>query len=183
VDSDGKVQWGSGADVVDTNLYREAANNLTTDDIFRVYRPATTDNAISIRVTGDTTSRLVIDADGELNWGPGGGGASDVHMSRTAASTLGLSSSDFAVTTVGKGLKIKEGTNAKMGVSTLVAGAVVVATTAVTASSRVFLTVQTAGGTQGFLRVSARTAGTSFTITSTSATETSTVAWLLVEPA
>ncbi len=182
VDSSGVLSWGSGAVVADTNLYREGANNLTTDDTFRVYRPATTDNALSIRVTGDTTSRLVIDADGELNWGPGGGGATDTQMSRTAASTLGLNS-DFAITLAGKGLKIKEGSNAKMGTSTLVAGTVTVATTAVTANSRVFLTVQTAGGTQGHLRVSARTAGTSFTITSTSASETSTVAWLLVEPA
>lgn len=182
VDSSGVVLWGSGAAAGDTNLYREGANNLTTDDTFRIYRPATTDNALSIRVTGDTTSRLVIDADGELNWGPGGGGATDTQLSRTAASTLGLNS-DFAITSAGKGLKIKEGTNAKMGTSTLVAGTVTVATTAVTANSRIFLTVQTAGGTQGHLRISARTAGTSFTITSTSGTETSTVAWLLVEPA
>lgn len=182
VDSSGVVQWGSGTAAADTNLYREGANNLTTDDTFRIYRPATTDNALSIRVTGDTTSRLVIDADGELNWGPGGGGSTDVQMSRTAANTLGLNA-DFAITLAGKGLKVKEGSNAKMGTSTLVAGTVTVATTAVTATSRVFLTVQTAGGTQGHLRVSARTAGTSFTITSTSASETSTVAWLLVEPA
>lgn len=182
VDSSGVVLWSSGAAAGDTNLYREGANNLTTDDTFRIYRPATTDNALSIRVTGDTTSRLVIDADGELNWGPGGGGATDTQMSRTAASTLGLNA-DFAITLAGKGLKVKEGTNAKMGTSTLVAGTVTVATTAVTTNSRIFLTVQTAGGTQGHLRISARTAGTSFTITSTSGTETSTVAWLLVEPA
>lgn len=182
VDSSGVLSWGSGAAVADTNLYREGANNLTTDDTFRIYRPATTDNALSIRVTGDTTSRLVIDADGEMNWGPGGGGATDIQMSRTAATTLGVNA-DFAITLAGKGLKVKEGSNAKMGTSTLVAGTVTVATTAVTATSRIFLTVQTAGGTQGHLRISARTAGTSFTITSTSGTETSTVAWLLVEPA
>jgi hypothetical protein len=42
---------------------------------------------------------------------------------------------------------------------------------------------QTPGGTPGFLRVSARTAATSFTILSSSGTDTSVVAWLLVEPA
>jgi hypothetical protein len=38
-------------------------------------------------------------------------------------------------------------------------------------------------GTPGWLRVSARVAGTSFTITSSSGTDTSTVAWLIAEPA
>jgi hypothetical protein len=84
--------------------------------------------------------------------------------------------------TVGCGLGLKEGTNAAMGTATLVGGTVVVSTTKVTANTRIFLTTQTTGGTMGVLYPSARTAGTSFTITSTSGTDTSTVAWLLVEP-
>jgi hypothetical protein len=52
----------------------------------------------------------------------------------------------------------------------------------VTANSRIFLTCQTPGGTPGFLRVSARTAGTSFTILSSSGTDTSVVAWEIFEP-
>jgi len=87
------------------------------------------------------------------------------------------------VTTVGKGLLIKEGTNARMGVATLVGGTVTVSNTGVTANTRIFLTSQTDGGTPGFLRVSARTASANFTITSSSGSDTSTVAWLLVEPA
>jgi hypothetical protein len=70
-----------------------------------------------------------------------------------------------------------------MGRATLAAGTVTVNTTAVTANSEIFLTCQTPGGTPGFLRVSARTAGTSFTITSSSSTDTSVVAWMIVEPA
>lgn len=81
------------------------------------------------------------------------------------------------------GVQVKEGTNAVMGSVTLVGGSAVVATTAVTASSRIQLTGNVDGGTPGWLRVSTRTAGTSFTITSSSGTDTSTVAWLLVEPA
>jgi len=77
---------------------------------------------------------------------------------------------------------INDGANEQMGLATLVGGTLVVNNTKITANTRVFLSVQTAGGTQGFLRIAARTAGTSFTITSTSGTETSTVAWLLVEP-
>lgn len=82
------------------------------------------------------------------------------------------------------GLSVREGgAAAKMGSSTLVAGTVTVATTAVTASTRIFLSVQTAAGTAGLLAISARVAGTSFTITSSAGTDTSTVAWLLIEPA
>ena len=40
---------------------------------------------------------------------------------------------------------------------------------------------ETYGGAPGFLRISARSAGTSFTITSSSGTDTSTVARLIVE--
>lgn len=91
-------------------------------------------------------------------------------------------SGNLIAQTVGAGLRIKEGSNAKMGVVTLVAGASVVANTSVTATSRIFLTSQADGGTPGFLRVSARTAGTSFTITSSNILDTSTVAYFIVEP-
>ncbi len=84
--------------------------------------------------------------------------------------------------TAGFTVGIKEGTNAKMGSVALTAGSATVSTTAVTATSRIFLTSQVDGGTPGFLRVSTRTEGTSFTITSSSATDTSTVAWVILDP-
>lgn len=68
------------------------------------------------------------------------------------------------------------------GRSVLVGGTVVVANTSVTAVSNIYLTSQVDGGAPGFLRVSTRTAGTSFTILSSSGTDTSTVAWYMVEP-
>jgi hypothetical protein len=77
---------------------------------------------------------------------------------------------------------VDEGVNKRMGVATLVAGTVTVNTTAVAANSRIFLTINTPGGTVGAVYISARTAGTSFAITSTSATDTSTVAWLILSP-
>jgi hypothetical protein len=73
--------------------------------------------------------------------------------------------------------------NGMSGVATLVGGTVTVSSNVVTNFSRIFVTVQTAGGTQGHLRIASRSAGTSFTITSTSGTETSTVAWMILEPA
>ena len=84
----------------------------------------------------------------------------------------------------GAGFRIAEGgAGAKQGLATLVGGTAVVNTTAVAANSRIFLTAQNTGGTPGALRVSARTAGTSFTITSTSASDTSAVAWHIFDPA
>lgn len=85
--------------------------------------------------------------------------------------------------TVGKGFYIAEGSNAKMGTATLVAGTVTVNTTAVSANSRILLTINNPGGTPGAVYVSARTAGTSFTITSTSGADTSDVVWAIFEPA
>jgi hypothetical protein len=89
---------------------------------------------------------------------------------------------DLLIGVAGKGIRVEEGTNATMGVATLVTGAVTVATTEVTANSRIFLT-KNSGSSTGALRVSARVAGTSFTITSSDGADTSTVAWLIVEPA
>ena len=89
---------------------------------------------------------------------------------------------DVHITTAGKGLRIKEGSNARMGTSTLTAGSVVVANTSITASSRVFLSRMALGGTAGHLSVTLN-AGVGFTITSSSGTDTSTIAWQLLEPA
>lgn len=90
---------------------------------------------------------------------------------------------DIAVTTAGNGFRVKEGSNARMGSATLVGGTVTVNTTAVTANSRIFLTAQNNSGTVAAVSVSGRTAGTSFTITSLNVLDTSTIGWIIVEPA
>lgn len=91
------------------------------------------------------------------------------------------STGNILISTLGKGVQVKTGTNSKIGTAVLVAGTVTVANTSVTANSRIILTSQTDGGTPGFLRVSAKTIGTSFVIKSSSTTDTSTVAWYIVE--
>jgi hypothetical protein len=83
----------------------------------------------------------------------------------------------------GSGLMVKEGANATSGAAVLVAGTVTVNTTKVTATSRIHLTSNVDGGTPGWVRVSGRVAGTSFTITSSDALDTSTIAWFIIEPA
>lgn len=81
------------------------------------------------------------------------------------------------------GITVKEGTNYYMGTVALVGGTATVSNISVTATSRIFLTSQVDGGTPGWLRVSARVASTSFTITSSNALDTSTVAWIILTPA
>jgi len=118
-------------------------------------------------------------SDPNLNLGIGGKGTGDVNVI----------TGNLTVETIGKGLRVKEGANAKQGVATLVSGAVTVANTNVTATSRIFLQRQTDGGTVGATYSVTRTANTSFTIQAKNAsganitTDTSTLAWVIFDPA
>lgn len=96
--------------------------------------------------------------------------------------SFGWADGNASILRVGKGLQIAEGSNARMGVATLSGGTVTVTNNTITANTRIFLTIQTPGGTIGAAYVSARSVGTSFTISSTSVIDTSVVAWMLVEP-
>ena len=87
------------------------------------------------------------------------------------------------VTAAGSGLRVAEGANAKQGIATLAAGTVTVANTSVTANSRILVTCQILGTvTVASAFDTPRTAGTSFTIHASQATDTSTVAWEIFEP-
>lgn len=117
-------------------------------------------------------------------------GTNSMGLATAGTLRLGITSSfinvinvDLEISTLGRGLYIKEGANATMGTATLSSGSVVVSTTKVTASSRIYITVN--GGTLtnvGSTYVSARTAGTSFTISSTNVLDSSSVAWIIIEP-
>lgn len=79
-------------------------------------------------------------------------------------------------------IQIANETNGAQGLATLSSGTVTVSHTGITANTRIFLTTQNVSGTPGFVYISARTPGVDFTITSSSASDDSDVAWLLVEP-
>lgn len=79
------------------------------------------------------------------------------------------------------GLSVREGANATVGSATLVAGTVTVNTNKVTANSHIFIQRYTAGGVLGNITYT-KTAGTSFTINSDNALDTSVVDWFIVEP-
>lgn len=82
---------------------------------------------------------------------------------------------------LGKTINIGTGSNAIAGTGTLVAGTATISTSAVTASSLVFLTDTASSITNvGSLTVSAKTAGTSFVVTSTLALDTSTFNWFII---
>ena len=95
-----------------------------------------------------------------------------------------LFNGDVKLVDVGGGLFIKEGTNACMGILTLNgATEVTVSTNQVTPLSRIFLTVQSPAGTPaGVAYVSSRSSGVSFGVKGI-ALDTSTVAWIIIEPA
>jgi hypothetical protein len=101
---------------------------------------------------------------------------------------VSLNSTSFTVQNAATGTYSSGGTatvnpNPKQGTATLSAGTVTVSNTSVTATSRIFLTVQSLGtvAVPQALAVTARTPGTSFTITSASITDTSVVAYEIFE--
>lgn len=112
---------------------------------------------------------------------PSGTGTSQQTLTLLSTGVVRADRGDVVIATAGKGLQVKEGSNARMGTSTMVAGTVTVANTSVTASTRIFLTKQDCANTAA-VRQASRVAATSFTITSADGADTCAVAWLLVEP-
>lgn len=106
-------------------------------------------------------------------------GAVDFGSSGTLA---GISvNGNVLINNAGGGLSIREGANAKMGTNQLNGTtAVTIANTGVQSGARVFLTIQSPAGTVGTPYVSAINPSVSFAMKSTSATDTSVVAWLLI---
>lgn len=100
--------------------------------------------------------------------------------SPTFTGDVNSSTGNVLVSTIGKGLQVKIGTNAKIGQAVLVGGTKTVANTSVTANSRIFLSVSVTGGTPSTLSYT-KVAGTSFTITSANVLDTSTIDWFIVE--
>jgi Pectate lyase superfamily protein len=118
-------------------------------------------------------------ASGNIQLVPGSGGLVENYVGGN--DTCDATATGFRCN-AGYGFAVVEGSNCKQGAVALVSGSKVVSNTSVTANSRILLTSNVDGGTPGWLRVSARTPGTSFTITSSSGTDTSTVAYQIFEP-
>jgi hypothetical protein len=139
---------------------RNVISSVDVDTVALTIRPADTSNVATL---------VVEDYDG----------SNAIHTFDSAYTTLG----NIIINAAGAGLKIKEGSNATMGTVTANGTTGVdVNTTKVTANSRIFLTLNTVGGTPSNAYVFSRSAGSKFTIKA-SALDTSTYAWMIVEPA
>lgn len=95
-----------------------------------------------------------------------------------------LNRASFSIKTVGQGLRIAEGANAKQGLSAaMVAGAVAVANTTITVDSKVVVTRVPGGVNPGAVYVETQTVGVGFSVKSTNAADTARIGWMILEPA
>jgi hypothetical protein len=91
---------------------------------------------------------------------------------------FGLNAFDIGVKVGTAGTTV---TRWRHGTATLTGGTVVVSNTSVTANTRIILTAQDNNST-GALRVSSRSSGASFTITSSNSGDNGSVAYSMIEP-
>jgi len=161
------------------NTQTWSAGTITTERAFRITPPtiafasaSTVTKAVTFSVTGAPVAGS--NATITTAW------AVEVE-----AGNVNIANGSLYLGTAGNGLLIKEGSNATMGTATLSAGTATVSTTKVTSNSRIFLTIQSLGtvSVPKSIGVTGRSAGTSFTITSEDNTDTSVIAWMIVEPA
>lgn len=93
---------------------------------------------------------------------------------------LTASNGNLSLDTAGNKVIIATGSNASVGTSAaMTAGVVTVATTASSSTALIFYSRKVTGGTAGNVSITAQD-GTGFTLTSTSATETSTFNWWII---
>lgn len=129
----------------------------------------------SINASGSASTTIGTGGTGAVSIGNATGGTS-ITGNTTLAGNLSL-------TTAGNKISIATGTNASIGTSAaMTAGTITISTTAVTASSKIFLTPNTPGGTAGILSAPTASivAGTSFVINSSNNADTSTVNWWII---
>lgn len=120
-----------------------------------------------------------------ITQGAGAAGTATFAGSLVTTNDITINSGNAIVNTAGKTVKIKQGTNSCAGTgAVMVAGAVTVNTTAV-ATGDIVLTCRTAtGGTPGLSSpVVTIVNGTSFTLTSSNALDTSTYSWVIIKAA
>lgn len=116
----GTLEWGGGGGR-DTNLYRDSASVLKTDDTFealnlrtlngtvRTERASSSNDAYVVGVTGEAVNRFVIRSDGRMFWG-NGTDARDVTLYRSTADVLKTDDSfDAASLSIGGVQRISSG--------------------------------------------------------------------------
>ena len=132
----------------------------------------------NIELFGD--DHAVTPSDVNISAGTGGTNEGDVNITPGTGQhiNLGQIGSDVDLDVVGKGIKIKEGSNAYMGTATLVAGTATVSTTRALTGSRIFLSPyeDTAGTpSSGVIMVTSISNGVNFVISAYTIATTPTV--------
>lgn len=169
----------AGASALVRGSYQTTAGNLDITVLSTAagaYAQVATDSGFTsgLKITTNGTNPLELRTNNTL--------AMSIDGTNQAVS---ISGGNLKITNAGSGLFVKEGSNATMGTATLSGGTILVNNTTVTANTRIFLTVQSVGvlANLGSPYISARSAGASFTISSSNILDTSVVAWIMVEPA
>lgn len=163
----------------------DASNPIDTAVGLRVNPQKITGVSNGYAIWADGTSDLNILA-GKLRVGANTNPSATLDVTGDASVTSG----NLVMATAGKGLQVKEGSNARMGTATLSSGTVTVSNTSVTASTRIFVSRASANSSTGIgaLAVGTVTASTSFVINalkadaSTETNDVSIVNWVLLEP-
>ena len=176
----GGANFGSGAGQV-----YDSTDSTASTIAFKTIKAGTgmtvTNNAQDVTVTCTVTGTVT----GATNFGTGTGwiyDAADTTPSNIAFKTI-KAGAGIGITNNAQDVTIRNAPAAgSIGNVTLSGGTATVNYSGVTANRVILLTNQSLGGVIGTLRISARTAGTSFTITSTSVLDTSLIGYMVVEP-
>lgn len=155
---------------------------------------ATFRNGVGINASAPSTQFFTSSGGNGWSWNTGGDLQATGTNELMRLTSTGLSIGSTTVTdkfnvsgninllTAGNKIKITTGTNASIGVSgAMTSGSITISTTAVTASSKIFLThAGTTITNAGELYIGTITAGTSFVINSTNSSDTDTVNWWII---
>lgn len=160
------VLGGGSADVNTINSLSPTAGNIDITG---------TSNRVSVSSAGSTINITLPNTVSGLT------GVS-ANTLTAASGAITATNGNLVLATAGNKLSIATGANASVGSIALVGGTITVSTTAVTASSLIFVTVGALGtvAVAKAMHVSNIVAGTSFDITSADNTDTSTVNWLII---
>lgn len=203
---DGKLGVGTSAPAVLVHAQQTSAATNTVTNVLRVDSQSSGTPATGIGVgiqmaaetsVGNTEIGVVLEAvttdvtaaseDFDLVVKNMAAGAAATETLRiTSTGDTKVVQGQLSVETAGKGLSVKEGTNAKIGVTGAFPGGgantVTVSTTAVTANSIIFISAVSGATTiDPKIWVSTITAGTSFVISSGDNSFVGTVGWMIVE--
>lgn len=150
------------------------ANAASSAGNVEIYTASVSGSSIVLDLQSSGTAAIYLRVGGIVKW----------YLDRATGTFANdaTNGTDLVFNKLGTNIKVKEGSNGRMGQATLVAGTVTVSNTIVAANTRIILSRATIGGTVGNLSYTI-SAGASFTINSSNVLDTSVVTYLLVDPA